>query len=193
MSNKQNLINMLLFTLDEYSSYLEQLRTIPANQMYNFINTMEHTVKNWKDQINKYQTQLINFDYQVLIKRSSQNLRYEIIEIKNTNLDDINHKIKHITKQKESTKVKLINENSPDTVEYESDSEILSSSNNSDENKSNNIYNIFITRGNNCKEESNKCNHEIKHIMVYARSEGPIHTNQLSIIFAKKKKKRKIN
>ena len=132
--------------------------------MHNFVNTMEHTVKAWKDQINKYQTQLINFDCQVLIKRSSENLRYDIIEIKNTNLDDINHKIKQVTKQRESTKVKLINENSPDTIEYESDSEILSLSNNSDETKLNNIYNIFITRGNNCKEEeSNKCNHEIKH------------------------------
>ena len=68
MSNKQNLLNMLLFTLDEYSSY------IPANQMNDIVNTMEHTVKAWKDQ-----TQLINFGYQVLIKRNSDNLRYEII------------------------------------------------------------------------------------------------------------------
>jgi hypothetical protein len=162
MSNKQNLLNMLLFTLDEYSSYIEQLRHIPANQMNDFVNTMEYTVKAWKDQINKYQTQLINFGCQVLIKRNSDNLRYEIIEIKNRNLDEINHNIKQVIKQKESTKVKIINENSPD-IEYGSDSEILSSSNNSDENKSNNIYNIFITRGNNCKEEANKCNHEIKH------------------------------
>ena len=162
MSNKQNLLNMLLFTLDEYSSYIEQLRHIPSNQMNDFVNTMEYTVKSWKDQINKYQTQLINFGCQVLIKRNSDNLRYEIIEIKNRNLDEINHNIKQVIKQKESTKVKIINENSPD-IEYGSDSEILSSSNNSDENKSNNIYNIFITRGNNCKEEANKCNHEIKH------------------------------
>ena len=162
MSNKQNLLNMLLFTLDEYSSYIEQLKRIPANQMNDFINTMEHTVKVWKDQINKYQTQLINFGCQVLIKKNSDNLRYEIIENKNRNLDEINHNIKQVIKQKESTKVKIINENSPD-IEYGSDSEILSSSNNSDENKSNNIYNIFITRGNNCKEEANKCNHEIKH------------------------------
>ena len=84
------------------------------------------------------------------------------IENKNRNLDEINHNINQVRKQKESTKVKIINENSPD-IEYGSDSEILSSSNNSDENKSNNIYNIFITRGNNCKEEANKCNHEIKH------------------------------
>ena len=162
MSNKQNLLNMLLFTLDEYSSYIEQLKRIPANQMNDFINAMEHTVKAWKDQINKYQTQLINFGCQVLIKRNSDNSRYEIIENKNRNLDEINHNIKQVIKQKESTKVKIINENSPD-IEYGSDSEILSSSNNSDENKSNNIYNIFITRGNNCKEEANKCNHEIKH------------------------------
>ncbi len=37
MSNKQNLLNMLLFTLDEYSSYIEQLRHIPANQMNDFV------------------------------------------------------------------------------------------------------------------------------------------------------------
>ena len=122
MSNKQNLLNMLLFTLDEYSSYIEQLKRIPANQMNDFINAMEHTVKAWKDQINKYQTQLINFGCQVLIKRNSDNLRYEIIEIKNRNLDEINHNIKQVIKQKESTKVKIINENSPD-IEYGSGKE----------------------------------------------------------------------
>lgn len=34
MWNKQNLLNILLFTLDEYSSY-------PANQMNDFVNTMK--------------------------------------------------------------------------------------------------------------------------------------------------------
>jgi hypothetical protein len=79
---------------------------------------MEYTVKAWKDQINKYQTQLINFGCQVLIKRNSDNLRYEIIEIKNRNLDEINHNIKQVIKQKESTKVKIINENSPGKEKY---------------------------------------------------------------------------
>ncbi len=159
-------MNMLLFTLDEYSMYQEQLRNTSYNDMPNFVNSMKETVKSWKNDINKYQSLLNKTGFNVVIKRSSKDYKYDIFEIENTSdqnieYSDCNNKSKNckLTKSKSSTSsttelssTKLSSEESPDSVDYESDSENVSS-NNSDDSKGNNTYNIFITRGNSCKEE----------------------------------------
>lgn len=84
MTKKQDEINLyknlLIFTLDEYSTYQKKLDSIESYKMSEFIRTMDRIVSNWKETIMKCQSELLELGYCVYIKKSSKSFGYEVTE-----------------------------------------------------------------------------------------------------------------